>query len=123
MLEYHGGPRPPRITDCVHDARLVDGMDLVGMPYKMDVAYSDVPEDHGVLWSNYALMSQMSKHYIFGPHNVAKARTWMEMCQIMAAGRSAKTALPVRWFRRSRRSGWTRIIWSWWSIWLRWASC
>ena len=86
MLEYHGGPRPPRLKDCVDNARLVDALDLIGMPYKMDLAYADVPEDHGVLWSNYALMSQMSKHYIFGPHNVAEARTWMEMCEIMAAG-------------------------------------
>ena len=27
MLEYHGGPRPPRLKDCADNARLVDALD------------------------------------------------------------------------------------------------
>ncbi len=86
MLSYEHGKRPPVLEDCRDNARLIDALDIISMPYKMDVTYSDVPGQESVLKSNYAYMSNMSKHYICAPHNVAEARIWMEMSEIMADG-------------------------------------
>jgi len=41
MLDYHEGRRPPRLADCATNARLVDALDLITMPYKMDLDYVD----------------------------------------------------------------------------------
>ncbi len=86
MLSYDHGKRPPVLNDCRDNARLIDALDIISMPYKMDVTYSDVPDKESVLKSNYAYMSNMSKHYICAPHNVKEARIWMEMSEIMADG-------------------------------------
>lgn len=89
--DYHDGLRPPRIEDCAGNARLIDALDMISMPYKMDVAFSDVSdEETALLESNLAFMSNMSKHYVCGPHSVMAARTWMEMSEIMAAAGSSK---------------------------------
>ena len=84
MLDYHDGQRPPRLADCTTNARLVDALDTITMPYKMDVDYAEVTGRQALLQSNLAFMSNMSKHYICAPHNVADARIWMEMSEIMA---------------------------------------
>ncbi len=79
MLSYDQGKRHPELSDCRDIARLIDALDIISMPYKMDVSYSDVRDEEAVLQSNYAYMSNMSKHYICAPHNVKDARIWMEM--------------------------------------------
>ncbi len=86
MLDYFDGKRTAVYNDCVNNSRLVDSLDIISAPYKMDVTFSDLPSDISVMMSNYAFMSNMSKHYICGPHNVAEARVWMEMTEIMAGG-------------------------------------
>ncbi len=86
MLDYADGHRPPRLEDCATNARLVDALDAIAMPYKMDLDYSDASGELALLKSNFAFMSNMSKHYICAPHDVRGARIWMEMCEIMADG-------------------------------------
>ena len=86
MLDYHEGRRPPKLQDCIEHSRLIDSLDVISLPYKMDVSYSDVPADDAVVLSNYAFMANMSKHYLCGPHNVEEAFHWVKMCEIMAGG-------------------------------------
>ena len=84
MVDSDGVKRPPILNDCVMNSRLVEGLDIIQMPYKMDVSYSDICSEDSVLVSNFAFMSNMSKHYICAPHNIEEARLWVEMCEIMA---------------------------------------
>jgi trimethylamine---corrinoid protein Co-methyltransferase len=84
MLDYRDGRRPPRLADCATNARLVDALDLIAMPYKMDLDYTDAVGRTALLESNLAFMSNMSKHYICAPYDADAARTWMEMSEIMA---------------------------------------
>jgi trimethylamine---corrinoid protein Co-methyltransferase len=84
MLDYRDGRRPPVLADCATNARLVDALDVIAMPYKMDVDYGDAVGRAALLESNLAFMSNMSKHYICAPHDAEAARTWMEMSEIMA---------------------------------------
>jgi trimethylamine--corrinoid protein Co-methyltransferase len=86
MLDYHDGRRPPRLADCATNARLVDALDLLTMPYKMDLDYVDATGHSALLESNLAFMSNMSKHTICAPHDAEGARTWIEMSEIMAGG-------------------------------------
>jgi trimethylamine--corrinoid protein Co-methyltransferase len=84
MLDYEEGKRSPRLADCWSNARLVDAIDAITMPYKMDLDYSDATGHRALLESNLAFMSSMSKHYICAPHSRVEARYWMEMSEIMA---------------------------------------
>jgi trimethylamine---corrinoid protein Co-methyltransferase len=84
MLDYRDGRRPPSLADCENNARLVDAVDMITMPYKMDLDYSDAVGRIALLESNLAFMSNMSKHYICAPYDADAARAWMEMCEIMA---------------------------------------
>jgi trimethylamine--corrinoid protein Co-methyltransferase len=84
IIDYVDGPRPPRLADCQSNARLIDAIDMIQMPYKMDVDYSDVTGMQALLASNLLYMSNMSKHYVCGPHSGDDARIWMEMSEIMA---------------------------------------
>ncbi len=84
MVDSDGVKRPPTLNDCVMNSRLVEGLDIIQMPYKMDVSYPDICSEDFVLMSNFAFMSNMSKHYVCAPHNVEEARLWIEMCEIMA---------------------------------------
>jgi trimethylamine---corrinoid protein Co-methyltransferase len=84
MLDYADGKRSPRLADCATNARLIDALDTITTPYKMDVDYVEATGDQALLQSNLAFMSNMSKHYICGPHGVGDARAWMEMSEIMA---------------------------------------
>jgi trimethylamine--corrinoid protein Co-methyltransferase len=84
MLDYHDGRRAPRLSDCSTNARLVDALDVIAMPYKMDVDYTDCEGPAALLESNLAFMSNMSKHYVCGPHDAPDTRVWMEMSEIMA---------------------------------------
>ena len=84
MIDYYDGKRPPKLKDCSSNARLIDALDTISMPYKMDVDFSDVSGEKALLESNYAFMSNMTKHYICAPHNVKDANIWMEMSEIMA---------------------------------------
>lgn len=93
ILDYGGGIRPPRLADCADNARLVDAIDLIAMPYKMDIDYVDCTGRAALLQSNLAFMSNMTKHYVCGPHDAADARVWMTMSEIMAGGPLA--AAPV----------------------------
>jgi trimethylamine--corrinoid protein Co-methyltransferase len=86
MLDYHEGRRPPRLADCATNARLVDALDLITMPYKMDLDYVDATGRTALLESNLAFMSVMSKHTICAPHDAEGARAWIEMSEIMAGG-------------------------------------
>ena len=86
MLDYHEGRRPPRLADCATNARLVDALDLITMPYKMDLDYVDATGRTALLESNLAFMSNMSKHTICAPHDAEGARVWIEMSEIMAGG-------------------------------------
>lgn len=74
MVDYFDGKRPPRLSDCSDNARLIDGLDVISMPYKMDVDFSDAAGGKALLESNFAFMSNMSKHYICAPHDVESAR-------------------------------------------------
>jgi trimethylamine---corrinoid protein Co-methyltransferase len=84
MLDYRDGRRPPVLADCANNARLVDALDLITMPYKMDLDYADAAGHTALLESNLAFMSNMSKHYICAPYDAEAARAWMEMSEIMA---------------------------------------
>jgi trimethylamine--corrinoid protein Co-methyltransferase len=84
MLDYHDGRRPPRLADCATNARLVDALSLITMPYKMDLDYVDAIGRTALLESNLAFMSNMSKHTICAPHDAEAARVWIEMSEIMA---------------------------------------
>jgi trimethylamine--corrinoid protein Co-methyltransferase len=84
ILDYEEGRRPPRLADCRTNARLVDAIDAIIMPYKMDLDYSDATGHRALLESNLAFMSSMSKHYVCAPHSRLEARCWMEMSEIMA---------------------------------------
>ncbi|MCX6030867.1 MAG: trimethylamine methyltransferase family protein [Chloroflexi bacterium] len=84
MLDYRAGRRPPVLADCATNARLVDALDVIAMPYKMDLDYGDAVGRTVLLDSNLAFMSNMSKHYVCAPHDAEAARIWMDMSEIMA---------------------------------------
>ena len=84
ILDYREGLRAPRLADCAANSRLVDALDVIAMPYKMDVDYVDCEGLAALLQSNLAFMSNMTKHYVCGPHDAGEARVWMEMSEIMA---------------------------------------
>jgi trimethylamine--corrinoid protein Co-methyltransferase len=84
MLDYEQGKRPPRLADCGSNACLVDALDIITMPYKMDLDYNDATGHRALLESNLAFMANMTKHYICAPHSRVEARVWMEMSEIMA---------------------------------------
>lgn len=86
MLDYRDGRRPPVLADCAANARLIDALDVIAMPYKMDLDYVDATGRTALLESNLAFMSNMSKHAICAPHDAEAARVWMEMSEIMAGG-------------------------------------
>ncbi|MCX6992563.1 MAG: trimethylamine methyltransferase family protein [Kiritimatiellaeota bacterium] len=83
--------RPPRLDDCANNAKIIDSLKLITMPYKMDVNYNDVPTALSVLKSNEAYFSNSTKHVLCGPCNESDARIWMEMGEIMAPDTLRKT--------------------------------
>jgi trimethylamine--corrinoid protein Co-methyltransferase len=84
ILDYHAGKRPPKLADCRLNAALVDALDMISMPYKMDLDYADAAGQDALLKSNFIFMSEVAKHYICAPHNIEGAKIWMEMAEIMA---------------------------------------
>lgn len=84
IIDNQEDKRPPRLEDCRKNSLLIDALDLISMPYKMDLDYTDAVGKEALLKSNLLYMSNMSKHYICAPHNEADARIWMEMCEVMS---------------------------------------
>lgn len=91
MNSPSGNNHPPRLDDCANNARIIDYLELITMPYKMDIEYDDVPTALSVLKSNEAFFSNSTKHVICGPCNKSDARIWMEMGEIMAPDALSKT--------------------------------
>ena len=81
-----GGNVPPVLKDCADAARLLDAIETVTIPYKMDLRYTDVPDEYSVLQSNLALFENFTRHVMCGPINPQDAQTWVDMAEIMAPG-------------------------------------
>ena len=80
------GNRPPQIGDCARNARIIDGEELIDIPYKMDLTYSDVEEANCEVRSNLAYMTNTTKPMISAPQKKRDAEIVLEMAQIMACG-------------------------------------
>jgi trimethylamine--corrinoid protein Co-methyltransferase len=80
------GNRRPVLRDCARNARIINGEPLIDIPYKMDVAYSDVPEADCVALSNLAVFSNMVKPFIQGPQTKRDGEITLAMAAIMAPG-------------------------------------
>lgn len=93
MNTGHSQSRKPVLKDCADNAKIIDYLECISMPYKMDLDYEDVRPSLSVVKSNEVLFQNFTKHVICAPMNGKDARTWMEMSEIMAPGKLVKTPI------------------------------
>jgi trimethylamine--corrinoid protein Co-methyltransferase len=86
IVDYKEGPRPPRLSDVERHAKLGDALPLVDSIYKMEHTLTDVPDDLSEIKGLQVFMSNQTASYSTAPSNMATARLWVEMSEIMAGG-------------------------------------
>ena len=86
IVRYGQKPRRPVLEDVARHARLGDWLKRSDITYKMDMAFSDVAEDMSDLLSLQAFMSNTTNAYFCAPANLASAKRWLDMSEIMAGG-------------------------------------
>ncbi len=84
MNTESGMNRPPTLHDCAQNAKIIDALGIVTMPYKMDQAYEGMPANLSVAASNEQYFANCTKHVICGPCNKEDTQVWMEMAEIMS---------------------------------------
>lgn len=86
LMNSPEGNRAPVLADCERNARIINAEPQIDVPYKMDLTYSDLPEEDCVTKSNYAVLSNMTKPFINGPQSKRDVDITLEMARIMACG-------------------------------------
>ena len=87
LINTPEGNRLPVLEDCARAARIIQHEPLIDCPYKMDLKYTDIPEEDSVAQSNFAVFSNMTKPFVAGPQTKRDIEIILKMAQVMAAGR------------------------------------
>jgi len=90
ILDYHDGPRRPRLSDISRHTRLGDALPLISFMYRMEMSCSDVPEPLANLKTLEAFVTNTTKHMLFFPIDTESTKLIIEMGELLAGGQSLR---------------------------------
>jgi trimethylamine--corrinoid protein Co-methyltransferase len=88
ILDYHEGPRRPRLSDIIRHTRLGDALPLISFMYRMEMSCSDVPDSLANLKTLEAFVTNTTKHMLFFPSSAESAQLIIEVGEILAGNRT-----------------------------------
>lgn len=90
IVDYHEGPRPPRLSDVTRHARLGDALPLVNTTYKMDQHLEGMTPAESNLRSVCEFLCNTTCHVHAQPADDSSLATWLEMMGIVLGGATFK---------------------------------
>lgn len=86
IVDYHEGPRPPRLSDVARHAKIGDALPLVDTIYKMDQGVSDVPIENVSATTLYEFLTNTTQLAACNPADMNSMRLWTEMLEAILGG-------------------------------------